>query len=291
MSPARSSDNESVDTTKGLWAKMMGANEYSDFVIKCHSRIFPVHRIVVCTQSKPIRAAADGGFMESVTGILDLEDDDPETVARMINFLYLQDYDDTSEPTGEGVEEGYGCLLVNTMVYIIGDKYDIQALKTLARKKYEAAIVTDWNTPSFSASLELMYEELPESDTSLTSIALETAGKHLKELNDRGEFSSLCKNNPAIAYDLLTSITSQPSSYPLQTRRNRNIKNRVPRATRSHILAIYMRCMIRMLGNGKSSVRIVRCKRFVIGRIIRVIWKRSGMARMWDIGICDEGVC
>ncbi|TGO30104.1 hypothetical protein BPAE_0008g00960 [Botrytis paeoniae] len=212
MSPARTSDNESVDTTKVLWAKMMGANEYSDFVIKCHSRTFPVHRIVVCTQSKPIQAAANGGFMESVTGVLDLEDDDPETVARMINFLYLQDYDDTSEPSEEVEEEGYGRLLVNTMVYIIGDKYDIQALKTLAKKKYEAAIVTDWNTPSFSASLELIYEELPESDTSLASIALETAGKHLRELNDRGEFSTLCKNNPAIAYDLLTTITSQPTA-------------------------------------------------------------------------------
>ncbi|KAM0139917.1 hypothetical protein ACHAP3_002978 [Botrytis cinerea] len=218
----------------------MGANEYSDFVIKCHSRIFPVHRIVVCTQSKPIRAAAYGGFMESVTGILDLDDDDPETVARMINFLYLQDYDDTSEPTGEGVEEGYGCLLVNTMVYIIGDKYDIQALKTLARKKYEAAIVTDWNTPSFSASLELMYEELPESDTSLTSIALETAGKHLKELNDRGEFSSLCKNNPAIAYDLLTSITSQPSSYPLPNKTQPQHKKSCPKGhTFTHLSDIH----------------------------------------------------
>ncbi|TGO91634.1 hypothetical protein BPOR_0022g00190 [Botrytis porri] len=212
MSPARSSENESVDTTKALWAKMMGANEYSDFVIKCYSRIFPVHRIVVCTQSKPIQAAANGGFMESVTGVLDLEDDDPEIVARMINFLYLQDYDDTCKSSEEVEEEVYGRLLVNTMVYIIGDKYDIQPLKNLAKKKYEAAVVTDWNTPSFSASLELIYEELPESDTALASIAVETAAKHLRELNDRGEFSNLCKNNPAIAYDLLTTITSRPTA-------------------------------------------------------------------------------
>ncbi|KAF7859656.1 hypothetical protein EAF04_008735 [Stromatinia cepivora] len=206
MSSTRSSDNDSVET-KALWARMMGANEYSDFVIKCHPRTFHVHRIVVCTQSKPIQAAANGNFMESVTGVLDLVDDDPSTVARMINFFYLQDYDDSE--TNEEAKEGYGRLLINTMVYIIGDKYDIQGLKTLAKRKYEAAIDTEWNTPSFSASLELIYEELPESDTCLTSLALQTAGKHVKELKDKEEFASLCKNNPAIAYDLFTTTASQ----------------------------------------------------------------------------------
>ncbi|KAJ8061742.1 hypothetical protein OCU04_009539 [Sclerotinia nivalis] len=221
MPPMRSSDNYSVES-KALWARMMEANEYSDFVIKCHPRTFHVHRIVVCTQSKPIQAAANGNFLlknvyfaqsllrlvqESVTGVLDLVDDDPSTVARMINFFYLQDYDDSE--TNEEAKEGYGRLLINTMVYIIGDKYDIQGLKTLAKRKYEAAIDTEWNAPSFSASLELMYEELPESDTCLTSLALQTAGKHVKELKDKEEFASLCKNNPAIAYDLFTTAASQ----------------------------------------------------------------------------------
>ncbi|CAD6452425.1 b6a0de1f-0760-4072-9c36-5fc5038b03e6 [Sclerotinia trifoliorum] len=212
MPPIISSDNYSVES-KALGTRMMEANEYSDFVIKCHPKTFHVHRIVVCTQSKPIQAAANGKFLESVTGVLDLVDDNPNTVARMINFFYLRDYDDSE--TTEEAKESYGRLLINTMVYIIGDKYDIQGLKTLAKRKYEAAIDTEWNTPSFSASLELMYEELPESDTCLTSLALQTASKHVKELKDKEEFASLCKNNPAIAYDLFTTAASQsPATIP-----------------------------------------------------------------------------
>ncbi|ESZ93395.1 hypothetical protein SBOR_6215 [Sclerotinia borealis F-4128] len=214
MSHSKSSDsrdNSPIDTTKALWARMMSANEYSDFIIKCHSRIFHVHRIVVCTQSKPIQAAANGNFLESVTGILELEDDDPSTVARMINFFYLQDYDDSST-SEEAAKEDYGPLLINTMVYIIGDKYDIPGLQTLAKQKYEKAILTDWNTTSFSASLELLYEELPESNTCLTSLALHTASTHVKELKGRAEFTQLCKSNAAIAYDLFTSIASQSQS-------------------------------------------------------------------------------
>lgn len=148
---------------------------------------------------------------ESVTGVLDLEDDDPSTVARMINFLYLQDYDE-SVTNEEASKEGYGRLLINTMVYIIGDKYDIQPLKNLAKKKYEAALVTDWNTPSFSASLELLYEELPESDICLTSLALHVACKNVEELKNREEFTTLCKSNPAIAYDLFITIAESMAS-------------------------------------------------------------------------------
>lgn len=221
-----SSDNYSVES-KALWTRMMEANEYSDFIIKCHSRTFHVHRIVVCTQSKPIQAAANGNFLESVTGVLDLVDDDPSTVERMINFFYLQDYDDSE--TIEEAKEGYGRLLINTMVYIIGDKYDIQGLKTLAKRKYEAAIDTEWNTPSFSASLELMYEELPESDMCLTSLALQTASKHVKELKDKEEFTSLCKNNPAIAYDLFTTAASQSSATICQPKVHKETTEHCPK--------------------------------------------------------------
>lgn len=85
---------------------------------------------------------------ESITGVLDLEDDNPNIVARMITFLYLQDYDE-SETSDEAGKEGYGRLLINAIVYIIADKYDISALKDLARKKHKEALLTDWNTPLF----------------------------------------------------------------------------------------------------------------------------------------------
>ncbi|KAB8292166.1 hypothetical protein EYC80_007909 [Monilinia laxa] len=209
MSPGRSSDNDSVETTRALWARMMNANEYSDFIIKCHSKTFHVHRVVVCTQSKPIKAAANGNFRESITGILDLEDDDPNTVARMINFLYTQDYDDTTT-SEESQIEPHGPLLVNTMLYILADKYDIPPLKTLATKKFERALRTDWNSPSFTASLNLLYEQLPESDTCLTSRALRAACLHARDLKDREDFTALCRSNPDIAYDLFATMASEP---------------------------------------------------------------------------------
>jgi hypothetical protein len=88
-------------------------------------------------------------------------------------------------------------------MYIIADKYDISPLKTLAKIKYEAIASKEWNTPGFSTSLQLVYEETVETDRMLKDVAIVIAGKHAKELLDRGEFNDLCKMNGNVAYDVL----------------------------------------------------------------------------------------
>ncbi|PQE08263.1 NFX1-type zinc finger-containing 1 protein [Rutstroemia sp. NJR-2017a BVV2] len=93
--------------------RLYTSGKYSDLVIKCEDRKFNVHRAIVCTQSRPIAAAIDHGFKvwkalllqcfiidgkyadsekEASTGEIHLEEDDPEIVELMINFLYNGNY-------------------------------------------------------------------------------------------------------------------------------------------------------------------------------------------------------
>jgi hypothetical protein len=94
-------------------------------------------------------------------------------------------------------------LLINTQVFIIADKYDIQDLKQLAREKYEDVVPHTWDSSSFVASLKLIYEETLESDRLLKDVAVNMAGQHMKKLVDREEFVDLCKNNGVIAFDVM----------------------------------------------------------------------------------------
>jgi hypothetical protein len=64
---------------------------------------------------------------------------------------------------------------------IIGDLFDIQGLKDLAKKKFEGAI------PSFVESMKLLYEENVDANRLLKDVAIKVAGEHVKELVDRGE--------------------------------------------------------------------------------------------------------
>lgn len=70
------------------------SGKYSDLKLVCGSETFNVHRVIVCMQSKFFAAACDGKFMEAQTGTINLIEDDPRTVERMLSYIYTGDYDD-----------------------------------------------------------------------------------------------------------------------------------------------------------------------------------------------------
>jgi hypothetical protein len=171
-----------------------------------------------------------------------MPDDDPNTVKRLIDYMYTNDYADgrelattpwvnspspgntknqnEKEPKGAQSPkfywpanmEDFQCLLHNAEVYVIGDKYDVEGIKQLALAKYKTAVAVYWNSASFVASLRLMYEETRETDSAMKDIAIKAAGEHVHSLVDRGEFVALYKENGEIAFDILKAslVPSEP---------------------------------------------------------------------------------
>jgi len=204
---------------------MLKSGKYSDLTIKCGESVFKVHRNVICLQSKPLAAAVDGDFkvrylrkvptigqfndkvQESVTKVIELEEEEPPIVERMVQFMYNRDYSDA-----DGSDATKDRLLINTKVYIIADKFDIPGLKLAAKEKYQEAKLIEWNCPSFFESLKLMYENTLATDRLLKEVAIEVVAKHVKELVDREEFGSLCKESGEIAFDVLKASLNLSSA-------------------------------------------------------------------------------
>ncbi|PQE31545.1 BTB POZ domain-containing protein [Rutstroemia sp. NJR-2017a WRK4] len=227
-----------------LATRMLESGRYSDLTIKCGGKVFRVHRNVVCLQSRPLAAHVDGVFLEAVSGEINLPDDHPAIFERLIKFLYTGDFNATPSPNEVVAEEQLGnCvketsslgsshalgsdpgfvaedvgsetvdtpldrLTICTRIFVMAEKYDISALKTLAKTKFEALVPYDWNTSALSESLRLMYDGLPDSDRLLKDVAVAAAAGHVKELVDRGEFVALCKDNGDIAFDVLKASLS-----------------------------------------------------------------------------------
>lgn len=108
-------------------------------------------------------------------------------------------------------------LITNAKVYIIAEQYDIQPLKHLAKKKYQDIIPATWNSSSFVESLRIIYDGTPDSSQvdMLRELALNTAGRHAKELMDRGEFLTLCKDRGEISVEVLkASLNVEKSLQP-----------------------------------------------------------------------------
>ncbi|TVY20479.1 hypothetical protein LARI1_G001841 [Lachnellula arida] len=216
------------DQRPSVTASMYSSGKHSDMTIICQGKTFKVHQCIVCLQSKPLAAAMNGKFKEGISKEINLEDDQPEIVEKMLSYMYTSDYSDgrnsttstkatstttpsrpvsskhsTAASTSKAASSN--APLTNAQVFVIADKYDIQGLKALAKKKYEEVIAESWNCASFIASLKLLYEETLESGRALRDVAAKVAGQHAKELADRGEFAALCQEHGSISFDILKS--------------------------------------------------------------------------------------
>ncbi|KAH6843218.1 hypothetical protein B0I37DRAFT_214723 [Chaetomium sp. MPI-CAGE-AT-0009] len=77
---------------------LLNSNKFSDMTICCDGREFKGHRAIICTQSSFFDKALTGAFSEAVTGVIDLPEDDPDVLARFLQFLYTGNYEDETHP-------------------------------------------------------------------------------------------------------------------------------------------------------------------------------------------------
>ncbi|KAF2134723.1 hypothetical protein P153DRAFT_380535 [Dothidotthia symphoricarpi CBS 119687] len=72
--------------------KAYNGGDYSDLTITCGSMVFTVHKLVVCTKCAFFEKSAKFG-KEAEENRIDLPEDDPEMIRRLIAYLYLGDYE------------------------------------------------------------------------------------------------------------------------------------------------------------------------------------------------------
>ncbi|KAL2216846.1 BTB/POZ protein [Thermoascus aurantiacus ATCC 26904] len=132
--------------------------KYPDMIISCGGHEFNVHRAIICPQSSFFEAAVNGNFSEAQSMKIILPEDDPETIERVLSFLYTQEYKEVghtmdlglesasaekrrvSDDYSDGVDDqALQSVYNNIRVYVAADKFDITPLKNMAIRR-----VMDW---------------------------------------------------------------------------------------------------------------------------------------------------
>ncbi|TGO30100.1 hypothetical protein BPAE_0008g00920 [Botrytis paeoniae] len=182
-----------------------------DFTIKCKGHSFLVHRDVVAPQSKPLGAAMDTGkFLEGTKRemILSDENDDPEIVALMVEFLYSGEYTisfpaNTSSISRFSSDEAIKCIR-HVALHIFSDLWDIPSLQVLTLLNLQTTL-SHLPLSYFTSVLRYIYEEAPGSYKCVRQIAVKalmerfTVGEIMKDK----ELRELLSANGECAVDLL----------------------------------------------------------------------------------------
>lgn len=101
----------------------------------------------------------------------------------------------------EDYEDDDSHLLAHTRVYALAEKYDIPALKTLAKAKFEMSLACFYDSPQFPDAIEEVYYSTIDSDRGLRDVVIQAFRSHPQLASTRDVFEVI-KETPALAFEL-----------------------------------------------------------------------------------------
>ncbi|KAI8240574.1 hypothetical protein K4K55_000588 [Colletotrichum sp. SAR 10_96] len=197
-----------LDLVKGL-EKYFDSPEYSDVTIRCITRDFYAHRVVLASQSKFFADAFPDSDIDpalllegsTVLGnanaqqnpgcqqIINLQDENPRVVENVLCFMYHADYRDT--PCPNVTPPPADPIMFNLQMSVAADKFEVSCLKRCAAEKLRDASEKLWNTDAFVKAIAYAYSETPRVDVMTRSVLAEVAARHASDLNQIIAFRNL----------------------------------------------------------------------------------------------------
>ncbi|KAF2807239.1 uncharacterized protein BDZ99DRAFT_522857 [Mytilinidion resinicola] len=185
---------------------------YSDLTITCGGDVYKAHNLVVCSQSS------------AEEGRIDLPEDDPWMVERMIYYFYHLDYLPTTrmnmcklsglDPLGDDrcpcisathmkcsidTDE---CLITHSYMYSMGDRFGSPGLRDMASAKFTAALVQHGTTTGLPPVIPVVCATTPDSDPVLRTLVAQDIVTYKGFLEDKILQISL-REHPVMAYYVL----------------------------------------------------------------------------------------
>lgn len=178
-----------------------------------------------------------------------MNDDDPQTIKRMLQYLYTLDYPEDDVPfvradhaamdgslsppllhntstitehktdsiTTLGLFEGASShdpkMMNNAIAYATAEKYDIPELKELAKRKFQTLASSKWPHNNFYAVTEAVFSTTPDEDMGLRQIVIDICGKHFRDILKDEESRAAFLNNKAVAVAVLDTAVRMNDQY------------------------------------------------------------------------------
>ncbi|KAJ6276571.1 hypothetical protein J3E71DRAFT_187155 [Bipolaris maydis] len=188
-------------------ARMFNDTRYSDATVVIYGKNLPIHKSVVCTQSKYLEKAFQDSFVEGSSGVLTFNNDSEAAYWRVFEYLYTGDYPDDLL---HDIEDD-PALLKEPRVYALAEMFFLEDLKAVAVAKLQQKLQDLWTSDSFPECIQEIYATTPENDVGMRSAVVEIAKVHVKELISKDIFKDLIREGGDFAVEYFESVVSPPA--------------------------------------------------------------------------------
>lgn len=103
-------------------------------------------------------------------------------------------------------------MIFNVKVYAIAEKYNVSALKSQAKDKFEKAVETCWDMDDFPHAIAYVYASTP--DRGLRDLVVGIVCKYIKALLEKQDFQNVLKETTGFAADVTQLLTQKIFSAP-----------------------------------------------------------------------------
>ena len=114
--------------------------------------------------------------------------------------MYSLDYY-TEATAYNGVEED-APLIVNAKVYTLGEKYQIEALRDMAKKKFEESLERDVLHESFLVAIGIIYSNTPLSHRGIRDLIVDEVNYQKSHMKLQPKFLQLIREHGDFAVDI-----------------------------------------------------------------------------------------
>lgn len=94
----------------------------------------------------------------------------------------------------------------NAKMYVIADKYAIDGLKEISKRKMESNMQDEWSDTGFITLIEYVYGPECPAGSDLCDALLAVAIQHISALNESTRFHAVLKNFPVFGYQFSTAM-------------------------------------------------------------------------------------
>ena len=138
-------------------------------------------------------------LQETHSGVIVLEEDEPEMVKLMIDYLYTGTYKDDHYLS-------YNPALTNALLYILSDKYNIPMLRDMAAAMFSTRIQSSTDCALFLELIPLIYEKTNETDLTLREPLAKAAASRAEEFLKHNEFTSMVASIGDFGKDMMLAL-------------------------------------------------------------------------------------